>query len=58
VTFPSLANGASANVTIVATVNEALTEGTVIDNTVLVESPTPDPDKRDNSATAKSTAYH
>lgn len=58
VTFPSLADGASASVTIVATVNESLTEGTVIDNTVTVESPTPDPDKRDNSATAKSTAYH
>lgn len=58
ITFPSLANGASGNVTIVATVNESLAEGTVIENTVMVESPTPDPDKQDNSATIKSTAYH
>ena len=58
VTFPSLANNASATITILATVNDTLAEGTVISNTVTVESPTPDPNKSDNSATATSTAYH
>jgi uncharacterized repeat protein (TIGR01451 family) len=58
ITLPSLANNASATVTIIATVNDSLAEGTVINNTVTVESPTPDADKSNNSATASSTAYH
>ena len=58
ITLPSLANKASATVTIIATVNDSLAEGTVINNTVTVESPTPDADKSNNSATASSTAYH
>jgi hypothetical protein len=58
ITFPSLANNASATVTILATVSDTLTEGTVINNTVTVESPTPDADKGNNSATTASTAYH
>jgi uncharacterized repeat protein (TIGR01451 family) len=58
VTLPSLANKAHVTVTIVATVKDTLSEGTVINNTVTIESPTPDPDKSDNSATATSTAYH
>jgi uncharacterized repeat protein (TIGR01451 family) len=56
--FPSLAKGASATVTIVATVNESLAEGTIINNTVTIESPTPDADLKNNSATAASTVYH
>jgi hypothetical protein len=58
VTFPSLANNASATITIVATVKDTLAEGTVINNTVTIESPTPDPNMSDNSATATSTVYH
>jgi uncharacterized repeat protein (TIGR01451 family) len=58
ITLPSLANDASATVTIIATVKDSLAEGTVINNTVTVESPTPDADKSNNSATAASTAYH
>jgi uncharacterized repeat protein (TIGR01451 family) len=58
IAFPSLANDASATVTIVATVNDSLAEGTVINNTVTIESPTPDADQSNNSATAASTAYH
>jgi uncharacterized repeat protein (TIGR01451 family) len=58
VTFTSLSNNASATVTILATVKDTLSEGTVISNTVTVESPTPDANKSDNSATTTSTAYH
>ena len=58
VMLPSLANNAQATVTIVATVKDILAEGTVINNTVMLESPTPDPDRSDNSATVTSTAYH
>jgi uncharacterized repeat protein (TIGR01451 family) len=58
VTFPSLSSNASVTVTIVATVNDTLAEGTVINNTVTIESPTPDPNMSDNSATATSTVYH
>ena len=58
VTFPSLAKGASATITIVATVSDSLPEGMKINNTVTIESPTPDPDRSDNSATVGSTAYH
>ncbi len=58
VTFPSLTSGAAATVTIVATVNEDLTEGTVVNNAVRVESPTPDAGTHDNSATVASTVYH
>ncbi|MDT5061323.1 MAG: hypothetical protein QOH63_1782 [Acidobacteriota bacterium] len=58
VTFPSLANNASATVTVVATVKDSLAEGTTINNIVTVDSPTPDPDRSNNSATTASTAYH
>ena len=58
VTFPSLENNGSATVTIVATVKDSLAEGTTISNTVTIDSPTPDPDKSNNSATTTSTAYH
>ena len=57
VTFSALASGATATITIVAMVNDSLPAGTVINNTVTVDSPTPDPDRRDNSATATATAY-
>lgn len=58
VTLPSLANNASATVTIVATVNDSLADGTLINNSVTVDSLTPDSDRRDNSAASTSTAYH
>jgi uncharacterized repeat protein (TIGR01451 family) len=58
ITFPMLANKAEATVTIIATVKDTLTDGAVIDNMVTIESPTPDPDKGDNSATITSKAYH
>jgi uncharacterized repeat protein (TIGR01451 family) len=58
VTFPSLANNTSATVTIAATVNDSLAEGTVINNTVTADSPTPDSDRRDNSAVSSLTVYH
>ncbi|HJU54670.1 MAG TPA: SLC13 family permease [Pyrinomonadaceae bacterium] len=58
VTFPSLTKGAAATVTIIATVNEDLTEGTIVNNAVRVESPTPDAVAHDNSATVASTVYH
>jgi len=58
VTLPSLANNASANVTIVATVKDSLAEGTPINNTVTIDSPTPDTDKSNNTATTASTANH
>jgi uncharacterized repeat protein (TIGR01451 family) len=58
VTVPSLANNASATVTIVATVKDSLAEGTVINNTVTIDSPTPDPDQSNNTATTASTASH
>jgi uncharacterized repeat protein (TIGR01451 family) len=58
VTLPSLANNASATVTIVATVKDSLVEGTVINNTVTIDSPTPDADRSNNTATTASTAYH
>ncbi|HKQ99491.1 MAG TPA: SLC13 family permease [Pyrinomonadaceae bacterium] len=58
VSFPSLANNASATVNIIATVNEDLAEGTIINNAVRIESPTPDPDPGNNSVNAASTVYH
>jgi uncharacterized repeat protein (TIGR01451 family) len=58
VTFSSLASGASATVTIVATVKDTLPAGTVIENNVTATSPTVDEDGSDNSATATSTAYN
>jgi uncharacterized repeat protein (TIGR01451 family) len=57
VSFPSLGAGATATVTIVATVKDSLPAGTVIEDTVTVTSPTADPDPADNSATVTSTAY-
>jgi uncharacterized repeat protein (TIGR01451 family) len=58
VTLPSLANNASATVIIVATVKDSLAEGTVINNTMTIDSPTPDPDQSNNTATTASTASH
>jgi uncharacterized repeat protein (TIGR01451 family) len=57
VTFSSLASGATATVTIVATTKDSLPAGTVIEDTVTITSPTTDPDQGDNSATATSKAY-
>jgi uncharacterized repeat protein (TIGR01451 family) len=58
VTFSSLTSGATATVTIVATVKDSLAEGTLIESTMAATSPTADPDPRDNTAAATSTAYH
>jgi uncharacterized repeat protein (TIGR01451 family) len=58
VEFPSLVNGASATITIVGTVNEALAEGTIINNALTIESPTPDLYEHDNTVTITSTVYH
>jgi uncharacterized repeat protein (TIGR01451 family) len=58
VTFPSLQSGGSVTVTVVATVNEDLAEGTVVNHEVRVESPTPDAQRNDNHATVASTVYH
>ena len=58
VTFPSLAGGQSATITIVATVKDTLPAGTVIENTATATSPTVDEDQSDNSATATSKAYN
>ncbi|HKR00189.1 MAG TPA: lamin tail domain-containing protein [Pyrinomonadaceae bacterium] len=53
VTFPSLASGASATITLVATANSAA--GTTITNTATVASATADSNTANNSATATTT---
>lgn len=53
ITFPSLASGASASITLVAAANGA--SGTTITNTATVTSATPDPNAGNNSATAVTT---
>ncbi|MGB7922649.1 MAG: SLC13 family permease [Pyrinomonadaceae bacterium] len=57
VSFSQLASGATATITIVATVKDSLPAGTVVEDTVTVATPTTDPDTSDNSATSTSTAY-
>ncbi len=52
VTFPSLASGASATITLIASVNCGLVGNQPIINTVTVTSATPDPNPGNNSATA------
>jgi uncharacterized repeat protein (TIGR01451 family) len=56
VTFPSLAPGASATVTLVVYVDCALNTGDSIINTVTVSSPTLDPNPGNNSATTQTNA--
>jgi uncharacterized repeat protein (TIGR01451 family) len=56
VTFSSLASGASATITLVATVNCAVADGFVISNTASASSDTNDPDTGNNSQTAMATA--
>jgi uncharacterized repeat protein (TIGR01451 family) len=56
VTFPKLAGGASATITLVANVDCAVTDGTVISNSASVSFPQPDPDPSNDSATATVTA--
>lgn len=58
VTFPSLPGGGSATITFVATVNEDLAEGAVVNSAVKAESPTPDPEPGNNRAALASTVYH
>jgi uncharacterized repeat protein (TIGR01451 family) len=55
VTFPTLAVGASAGATILATADNALLEGTVLNATATVTSTVPDPDNSNNSSNASLT---
>ena len=54
-TFSELAVGASESILLTVSVSGSATEGTVINNTASVSSPTPDPDTANNSATASVT---
>jgi uncharacterized repeat protein (TIGR01451 family) len=56
VTFTSLASGQSETITLVASVNCSVVDGTVISNTATVSSFKPDPDTTNNSATTTTTA--
>ncbi|MDT5063129.1 MAG: hypothetical protein QOH63_3588, partial [Acidobacteriota bacterium] len=55
-TFPTLAPGASASITIIAKVNDSTSSGTVISNTATVSSALSDPNPGNNSAVATVTA--
>jgi len=52
VTFTSLAPGASATITLAASVNCAVADGAVLNNTALISSLTSDPNSNNNSASA------
>lgn len=56
VTFSSLSSGASATITLVATVNCAVADGSLINNTASVTSDTEDPNTGNNSQSATTTA--
>ncbi|MFN0087487.1 MAG: M64 family metallopeptidase [Blastocatellia bacterium] len=56
ISFASLASGASASITLTATVNCSVANGAVISNAATVTSTTSDPDPSNNSATATTTA--
>jgi uncharacterized protein len=56
ITFTTLPIGGSAVITIQATVNCSVSEGTVINNTATVSSSTGDPDLSNNSSSALTTA--
>ena len=56
VAFPSIPGGASATITLVATVDCAVPDGATIVNTASVSSVPPDADLSNNSATAATTA--
>jgi uncharacterized repeat protein (TIGR01451 family) len=51
--FASLANGASATITLTAAVNNSVAPDTIITNTVFVASNTSDPDSANNSSTVE-----
>jgi uncharacterized repeat protein (TIGR01451 family) len=53
VSLPQLSNGASATVTLVVIVNNTVPEGSLISNTAIVKSPTPDANPGDNSITTQ-----
>lgn len=53
VPLPPLAKGASVTITLVVIVNNSVAEGTLIENTVTIKSPTPDANQNDNSVTTK-----
>jgi uncharacterized repeat protein (TIGR01451 family) len=56
VAFPSLASGASSTMTIVATLDCALADGTAVSNAATVSSATADPNGSNDTATASVTA--
>jgi uncharacterized protein len=56
VSFTALASGASETITIIATVNCEVANGTLIDNTAAVSSNTTDSDNSNNSDTVTTTA--
>jgi uncharacterized repeat protein (TIGR01451 family) len=55
VNIGTLANGASATVTLAASVNSATADGTTITNSASVSSAAPDPNSGNNTATATTT---
>jgi uncharacterized repeat protein (TIGR01451 family) len=55
ISFASLASGASANITIIATAQCSDADGTMLTDTVSVSSQTPDPTPGNNSASASVT---
>ena len=55
--FSSLASGVTATVTLVATVNSSVANGTVISNTATVGSSSTDPSPSNNSSTSVIRAY-
>jgi len=56
ISFPVLAGGNSATITLVANVTCALANGTLIDNTAAVSTPSPEQDPNNNSVTVTVTA--
>lgn len=56
VNFPTLAPNSSETITIVATLNCAVVDGTQISNIAMVGSPTADPNQNNNTATANISA--
>lgn len=56
VTFASLASGASETITLVATLDCSVADGTTVNNTATISSATPDNDSSNNSSTKQITA--
>jgi CSLREA domain-containing protein/uncharacterized repeat protein (TIGR01451 family) len=58
ITFPTLAAGASATITIVATVDCSLADNSTISNTATISASVADPVPTNNSATSMTTVSH